>query len=77
MQIDVRPNGRKWVVEIWSDDTTEYLVQEGFQEPYPEEKYVEINAWCKDTIGYSARTAYHIFEFKKRADLDWFLLRWA
>jgi hypothetical protein len=41
-----------------------------------EERYTEINKWCIDNFGYHARTAYHVFEFKKQSDLEWFLLRW-
>jgi hypothetical protein len=48
-----------------------------FREPYPEEVYVEINQWCIDTLGYHARTAYHVFEFEKETDLNWFVLRWT
>lgn len=77
MQIDFRHNGKKWIAEVWSNDQTEPLVAEGFKEPYPEDTYREINQWCFDTFGYQARTAYHIFEFKQRSDLDWFLLRWS
>lgn len=49
---------------------------EDFDEPLPEEIYLEINQWCRDTLGYYPRTAYHVFEFKKRSDLNWFLMRW-
>lgn len=76
MQINYRQSGRKWIAEVWSDNISEPLVAEGFQEPYPEEIYVNINNWCINTLGYHARTAYHIFEFKKQSDLEWFLLRW-
>jgi len=76
VDIVYRQDRRKWIAEVWSDDQSEPLVVEGFKEPYPEELYVEINQWCIDTLGYHARTAYHIFEFKRRSDLDWFLLRW-
>ena len=73
MEIDVRPNGRKWIAEVWEPETASWQ----FREPYPEEVYVEINQWCIETLGYHARTAYHVFEFKKKKDLNWFLLRWA
>ncbi len=76
MDIEVRQGNRKWIAEVWSDDQSEPLVVQGYNEPYPEETYVEINQWCMDNLGYHARTAYHVFEFKKRSDLDWFILRW-
>lgn len=74
MDIRCRQNGRKWIAEVWTKNTQ--LGWTEFDEPYPEEVYTKINAWCLDILGYHARTAYHVFEFKKRADLDWFLLRW-
>lgn len=74
MIIEVRKDSpRKWLVEVWEPETEDW----NFREPYPEEQYVEINSWCIKTLGYSARTAYNVFEFKKRRDLDWFMLRWA
>lgn len=76
MDIVFRKDKRNWIAEVWSDDQSEPLVEEGFQEPCPEEVYVEINDWCIKTFGYHARTAYHIFEFRKKKDLEWFLLRW-
>ncbi len=75
MDIEYRQTRNKWIAEVWSDDVEEHFAGD-FKEPYPEEIYQEINQWCLDTIGYHARTAFHIFEFKKRSDLDWFLLRW-
>ena len=48
-----------------------------FREPYPEEVYIEVNQWCIDNLGYHARTAYHVFEFEKETDLNWFILRWS
>lgn len=68
---------RKWIAEIWSDDVSEPLVQQGFKEPYSEDTYQEINQWCVATLGYPARTAYHVFEFNKQSDFDWFVLRWS
>lgn len=75
MDIEYRQQGKKWIVEVWSDDVDEHFAGD-FKEPYPEEIYTQINDWCKKSFGYTARTAFHIFEFKKRSDLDWFLLRW-
>ncbi len=75
MDIRHRQNGKVWIVEVWTKN--EMPGWEDFDEPYPEEVYVEINQWCVTTLGYSARTAYHIFELKKRSDLDWFLMRWG
>lgn len=75
MDINCRQRGRKWIVEVWCEDVVDEHI-DNFKKPYPEETYTNINDWCKNTLGYHARTAYHIFEFKKRSDLDWFLLRW-
>lgn len=73
MDIEVREGQLDhWIAEVWEPMTPNWE----FREPYPEETYVELNQWCIDTLGYHARTAYHIFEFEKRSDLDWFLLRW-
>jgi hypothetical protein len=77
MRIDIRVDNKKYIAEVWSDDQSEYLVTEGFNEAYPEEQYVDINDWCINTFGYHARTAYHVFEFKKQADLEWFVLKWS
>ena len=74
MDIRIRPNS-KWIVEVWHPDPEEDF--KGFDEPYPEEVYVEINNWCKDTLGYHARTAYNIFKLKNRKHLNWFLIRWS
>ena len=75
MDIEFRRHQNKWVIEVWSDDITERFSDE-LKEPYPEEVYTEINNWCKNSFGYHARTAYHVFELKKRSHLNWFLLRW-
>lgn len=74
MDIDLihDPEKEKWIAEIWEPETPNWE----FREPYPEEVYAEMNQWCIDSLGYHARTAYHVFEFEKRSDLDWFLLRW-
>jgi hypothetical protein len=72
MDIEIRKNHRGWIAEVWTDHNDDRQ----FKGTLDEEKYVEINAWCIHTIGYHARTAYHIFEFKKKTHLDWFLLRW-
>lgn len=42
-----------------------------------EEQYQEINQWCKDTLGYHARTAHDTFDFKKSSDMTLFVLRWS
>jgi hypothetical protein len=77
MDIVYRREGRKWIVEVWSDDPREALLLPGFKEPYAEDTYQEINQWCIDTLKYHARTSYHVFEFKNKKDLEWFLLRWS
>jgi hypothetical protein len=74
MDIIHRQQGRRLIAEVWADHAPAKF---GQPEPYAEEQYIEINDWCITTLGYHARTAYHIFEFKKQSDLDWFLLRWA
>lgn len=77
MDIEIRQGSHKWIAEVWSSDASEPLVAQGLKEPYPEDIYIEINDWCISNLGYHSRTAYHIFEFEKRSDLDWFLLRWS
>jgi len=76
MDIEVRvtrtKRQRKWIVEVW-----ENLNEMQERDTFSEERYTEINQWCIDTFGYHARTAYHIFEFKKQSDFDWFVLRWS
>jgi hypothetical protein len=72
VDIDVIVSGNKFTAEVWEPMTPAWE----FREPYPEEVYVEINQWCIDTLGYHARTAYHVFEFEKESDLNWFILRW-
>ena len=76
MNIDYRRQGRKWIAEVW--DKPVYKLS-GIDDaaPLTESIYEEINQWCIDTVGYHARTAYHVFEFKNEQDLTLFLLRWA
>jgi len=73
MDIEFRQHGKGWLAEIWSSDQVQV---DDERMPYPEELYQEINDWCISTLGYHARTAYHVFEFKKKSDLEWFMLRW-
>ena len=75
MDIEFRRNGYKWLAEVW-EEPVQKLSGIDRTVPSSEEQYVEINDWCIDTLGYHARTAYHVFEFKKKSDLDWFILRW-
>lgn len=74
MKINYRQGHKGWIAEVWTDNPDTVW---GFDEPYPEEQYVKMNEWCKETFGCHARTAYHIFEFKRRSDLDWFIVRWT
>jgi hypothetical protein len=67
-----RKNSKTWIVEVWED--LEEMTQ---HDTLSEERYVEINEWCKQSFGYHARTAYHIFELRKRSHLEWFILRWS
>ena len=76
MDIDYRYANNKWIAEVWEEENDYAPPLEGFKDPYPEDVYAEVNQWCIDTLGYHARTAYHVFEFKKKSDLDWFILRW-
>ena len=73
MDIEWYKGNHRWIVEVWEPETPGW----DFREPYPEETYVEINQWCETTLGYQARTAYHIFELETEQDLNWFLLRWS
>ena len=76
MDIVYRKDGRKWLAEVW-DQPVQKLSGIDHTVPSSEEQYVEINQWCIDILKYHARTAYHVFEFKSKRDLDWFLLRWT
>jgi hypothetical protein len=77
MDIEYRPTNRgKWLAEVWSDIGEIVLNGESRQVSFDENKYQLINQWCIDILGYHARTAYHVFEFKNKKDLEWFLLRW-
>ena len=76
MDIEYRKHGRKWIAEIW-DDPVQKLSGLDNNVPLLEKQYVEINQWCIDTLGYHARTAYHVFEFKQRKHLEFFVLRWS
>ena len=71
MDIEYRKHGRKWLAEVWhlSTDTEGATLDE--------QEYQNINQWCLDNFGYHSRTAYHVFEFKRQADLEWFILKWA
>lgn len=71
MDIEYRKQGHKWIVEVWED-----LNEMAEQDTLSEQRYLEINKWCKESFGYHARTAYHIFELRKESDLGWFLLKW-
>jgi len=76
MDIEFRQHGRKWIAEVWNDPVQKMSGVDRHN-TYPEEEYQEINQWCIDTLKYHARTAYHVFEFKTKKDLEWFLLRWS
>ena len=77
MDIEYRKAGRKWIVEVWSSDEETGPNFTVIKAPGSEALYQEINDWCIATLKYHARTAYHVFEFKKKKDLEWFLLRWS
>jgi hypothetical protein len=76
MIIDYRRHRNKWLAEVWDDPVQQFS---GIDDSVTllEDQYVEINQWCIDTFGYHARTAYHVFEFKQRKDLEFFVLRWG
>ena len=71
MDITYRQHKRKWIAEVWN------LTTDTEGDTLAEQEYQDINQWCMDTFGYHARTAYHVFEFKQRKDLEFFVLRWA
>jgi hypothetical protein len=71
MDITYRQHNRKWIAEVWN------LTTDTEGDTLAEQEYQDINQWCIDTFGYHARTAYHVFEFKQRKDLEFFVLRWA
>ena len=72
MDIEFRQHGKKWIAEVW-----ENLNEMQNSDTMSEELYQEINEWCIKIFKYNARTAYHIFEFKSKRDLEWFLLKWS
>jgi hypothetical protein len=76
MIIDYRRHKNRWLAEVW-DDPLEKLSGIDDSVTLLEDQYVEINQWCIDTFGYHARTAYHVFEFRQRKHLEFFVLRWA
>lgn len=73
MDITVRRYGNKWIAEVWAWNRS--MDTEGAT--LAEQEYQHINQWCQDTLGYRARTAYHVFEIKRQKDLSLFLLRWS
>lgn len=75
MDIEVRKSGRKWIAEVW-DDPVEKMSGTDRTVPLLEDQYQEMNQWCIDTLGYHARTAYHVFELRKQSHLNWFIMRW-
>jgi hypothetical protein len=78
VDIATRQQGKKWIAEVWDEHIPRLNDDSDIVNTvYPEEMYVGINNWCIDTLGYHARTAYHIFEFKNKSHLDWFVLRWT
>lgn len=77
MQIDVRHDGPKYIVYVWDDDELQDVGQPVQSGVYTEDIYIKMNDWCIMTLGFHARTAYNVFEFRKKSELDWFLLRWS
>ena len=75
MDIVFRKSGRKWITEVW-DDPVEKMSGIDSTVPLLEDQYQEMNQWCIDTLGYHARTAYHVFELRKQSHLNWFIMRW-
>lgn len=72
MDIEIRQKGKRWIAEVWENLDE----MENNSDTYSEEQYMAMNKWCYKTLGYHARTAYHMFEFRNRPHLDWFVLRW-
>lgn len=77
MRIDIRQDGPKWTVYIWSDDDLSDMDRAPQYNVLSEDTYTELNLWCVETLGIHTRTAYNVFEFRKKSELDWFLLRWS
>lgn len=77
MQVDFRQDGPKWIVYVWDDDELQDIGQPPQYAVYDEAMYVDMNNWCVTTFGSHARTAYNVFEFNKKVNLEWFLLRWS
>ena len=76
MQIDIRHDGPKWIVYVWDDDELQDEGQPVQHGVYTEDIYIKMNDWCIKTLGVHSRSAYNVFEFRKKCDLDWFILRW-
>lgn len=65
-----------YIAEVWSDPVKK-LSGTDRTVPLDEDTYVEMNTWCAKNFNYNSRSAYHVFEFKKESDLNWFLLRYG
>lgn len=76
MQVDVRQDGPKYIVYVWDDDELQDIGQPVQYGVYTEDIYISMNDWCIMAFGCHSRTAYNVFEFKRKKDLDWFILRW-
>lgn len=77
MQIDVRQDGPNWVVYVWDDDELQDIGQPMQHDVFTEDVYINMNDWCITTFGKHSRTAYNVFEFREKKELDWFMLRWS
>jgi len=75
--------GRYWTVEIFYLDPDEGSLLYGFEEPYNEATYQQINKWCYDNFKtwlYPKRVrrmGFMQFDFASKRDLDWFILHWS
>ena len=77
IQFDNSNLDSRWLAEITNGEELIHDMGGLTSNPntYPEEKYIEFNNWCQKILGYSARASHHVFEFKKKSELDWFILR--
>lgn len=83
-RIDQRDNF--WTVEIFyiaTEDNQPFDDWAGFEEPFNEEVYQKMTSWCYSTFKTyiwpkrARRMSYNQFWFKRRKDLDWFILHWS
>jgi hypothetical protein len=79
MEITIDCSNNRWRAEVWNGEEATYDIGGVTYTPstHTEEVYQNLNQWCLETLGYRARTAFNLFEFKQESELQWFLLRWT